>query len=257
VIASLPVIYILVLLGSFAGICIILGMRIALRNRNVRKFVRSVTSRTESALENNLPEEKPLERPKANSRAAAIDRQKMRTFVRSAERALSRGNILEAERDYIQALTLVPTAYDVQANLAKLYLESEKYSKSEALYRELLNQCDDISFHSNLGLSYYYQGKYEEARKSYSRALEKDPKNPERNAALGRACIASERFSEAAPLLEKATARMRDTELLKLLAECYLRLGYREQALETYKKINKLEPYNEEVKEKLAALATV
>ena len=75
---------------------------------------------------------------------------------------------------------------------------------------------------------------------------------------LGRAYIAARRFEEAAMLLEKAVSRLsRDTELLHLLAECYMQLGRNGKAEEIYLCINKLEPYNEDVKAKLAALACV
>ncbi|MBI5155671.1 tetratricopeptide repeat protein, partial [Candidatus Peregrinibacteria bacterium] len=107
-----------------------------------------------------------------------------------------------------------------------------------------------------LGLAYYRQGKFVEACQAYQEALNRDPQTPERSSALGRACIAAQRFEEAAPLLEKATQRLaRDTELLSLLADCYLQLGMKDKAEDAYRRINKIEPYNEEVKSKLVSLA--
>ncbi|MBU1911204.1 tetratricopeptide repeat protein, partial [Patescibacteria group bacterium] len=108
----------------------------------------------------------------------------------------------------------------------------------------------------NLGLAYYRQQKFALACEAYAAALERDQANPERLAALGRALFANNRFMEAAENLEKATARLsRNTELLRILAESYMQMGDTPSAEETYKKINKLEPYDEEVKEKLSALA--
>src|SRR3989338_7207198 len=97
--------------------------------------------------------------------------------------------------------------FDVQAQLAKLYLVTERESKAEAMYKELLQSRDDVSFHSNLGLAYYRQAKFVESCQAYQEALNRDPQAPERSAALGRACIAAQRFEEAAPLLEKASVR--------------------------------------------------
>jgi cytochrome c-type biogenesis protein CcmH/NrfG len=114
---------------------------------------------------------------------------------------------------------------------------------------------DDVTFHANLGLAYYRQEKFLEACQSYQEALNRDPKNPERCSALGRACIAARRFEEAAALIEKAVQFLtRDTELLHMLAECYLQSGEREKAEEVYRRIHKLEPYNEDVKAKIAAM---
>lgn len=251
-------IYVIVLLGSFVGICLFVGGRILLRQRGVRRFVRSVRQRLQSVEERGaqLLEETVLERPAKDPRTSAIELQQVRTLVRNAEKAIAQEKVEEAERLFIQALTIQPHATDVGAQLAKLYLTSGREAKAEAMYRELLQQRDDVSFHANLGLAYYRQEKYVDACFAYQEALNRDPKSPERSEALGRACIAAGRYAEAIPLLEKASLFLtRDTQLLHRLAECYLQISDTEKAEETYRRINKLEPYDESVKEKLVSLA--
>jgi tetratricopeptide (TPR) repeat protein len=252
--------YVIVLAGSLFGICLLVGGRALLRNRAIRRFVRSIRQRFQFAEERGavLVEEKRITKPRKNPRASAIEMQQVRSLVHMADKAIAQNKTEEAERLYIQALTVQPQAYDVQAMLAKLYLTSNRENKAEAMYKELLVHRDDVSFHANLGLAYYRQSKYVEACQAYQEALNRDPQSPERSSALGRACIAAQRFEEAAPLLEKACARLsRDTELLHLLAECYLQMGATEKAEETYRRINRLEPYDEEVKAKLVSLARV
>ena len=230
------------------------------RTRAVRRFVRSIKDRFDQVEDRGavILEETPVEKPRKSPRVSAIELQQVRSLVRLAEKALSQQKTEEAERAFIQALTVQPGAIDVQAELAKLYLTSGRESKAEAMYRELLQQRDEVSFHANLGLAYYRQEKFIEACQSYQEALNRDSQNPDRSAALGRACIAARRFEEAAPLLEKAVQRLtRDTELLHLLAECYLQLNLADKAEEIYRRINKLEPYNEDVKSKLVSLAQV
>ena len=252
--------YILVLTGSLLGIVLLFGARAVLRNRAVRRFVRSVKQRFQSAEDRGaiFVEERIIARPKRSPRTSAIELQEVRSLVRQAEKAIAQEKMEDAERLFIQALTASPNAYDVQAMLARLYLTTARENKAEAMYRELLQHRDEISFHSNLGLAYYRQAKYIEACQAYQEALNRDPQTPERSAALGRACIAAQRFEEAAPLLEKACQRIsRDTELLHLLAESYMQLGQTEKAEEAYRRINKMEPYDEEVKAKLVSLARV
>jgi Tfp pilus assembly protein PilF len=253
-------IYLAVLLLSLGGIIIIFGGRALLRNRAIRRFVRGVKQRFQFAEERGavLVEERRVLKPRRSPRTSAIELQQVRSFVHLAEKAVAQGKTEEAERLFIQALTVQPHAFDVQAMLAKLYLSSGRENKAEALYKELLQHRDDVSFHSNLGLAYYRQGKYIDACHSYQEALNRDPQNPERSSALARACIAAQRYAEAAPLLEKAVARLtRDTELLHLLAECYLQVGDTDKAEEAYRRLNRLEPYNENVKQKLVSLARV
>ncbi len=252
--------YVLVLSLSLFGILLLFGFRALLRNRAVRRFVRSIKQRFQSAEDRGAlaVEERVIPRSRKSPRTSAIELQQVRSLIRQAEKAIAQEKFEEAERLFIQALTVQPQAYDVQAMLAKLYLMTARENKAEAMYRELLQNRDDVSFHSNLGLAYYRQGKYIEACQAYQEALNRDPQTPERSAALGRACIAAQRFDEAAPLLEKATQRLaRSTELLRLLADCYLQLGNTEKAEETYRRINKIEPYDEEVKAKLLSLARV
>lgn len=176
--------------------------------------------------------------------------------MRSAEKEIALQHHAEAEHLLIQALTINPDSTDTQAELAKLYLTTGREAKAEALYKELVRKREDVSFFSNLGLAYYMQGKYVDACFAYQEALNRDPQTPERSAALGRACIAARRFKDASQLLEKATTRLsRDIELLHLLAECYVQMSENTKAEGVYRRINKIEPYNEGVKEKITALS--
>lgn len=250
-------VYVYVFVGSLLCILILGGARVVLRQRSVRRFVRSISQRFDSAEARGavLVEEVPIEKPRKNPRTSAIEMQQVRTLVGSAEKAWKQQKYEDVERFLIQALTIHPHDVDVRAQLGKLYLMTARENKAEAMYRELLLVRDDVTFHANLGLAYYRQEKFLEACQAYQEALNRDPKNPERSSALGRACIAARRFEEAAALLEKACQFLsRDTELLHLLAECYLQLGDREKAEEAYRRIHKLEPYNEDVKAKIAAM---
>lgn len=251
-------IYLLVFLVSALGILVIFGARMLLRHRSVRRLVRSVKMRFDSVEERGatIVEETIVEKPRRNPRTSAIELQKVRSLMRSAERSLALQQHDQAEQLFIQALTIHPDSVDTRAQLAKLYLTTGRFAKAEALYKELLLTRDDISFFANLGLAYYQQEKYVDACHAYQEALNRDPQTPERSAALGRACIAARRFEDAAPLLEKALMRLsRETELMHMLAECYLQLQIKEKAEEVYRRINKLEPYNEGVKQKISALA--
>jgi len=251
-------VYVLVLFSSFLVICAILFGRTLLRNRSVRKYVRSIKQRIQSAEDRGaeLTKETPIEKPRRDMRTTAIQLQESRAFLHRAEKAIAQGKIDVAEGLLIQALTVNPEAHDVRAELAKLYLTAGRDQKAEAMYKELLQYKDDASFYGNLGLAYYRQGKFEDACEAYQAALNRDENNPDRLASLGRACIATQRFADAIALLEKATLRLsRDIKLLLLLAECYLQIKDRSKAQETYQRINKLEPYNEDVKEKLVMLA--
>lgn len=221
--------------------------------------MRGVRIRTEKAQERGLTmRETRVEKPLKNTRASAIEMQKVRSLLREAEKVSARKQYAEVERLLIQALTLDPRSIEARAELAKMYLSTNANAKAEAVYRELLHDSNDISFHANLGLACYKQGKFELSCESYQQALNLDPKSPERAAALGRACMAAKRYDEAVDLLEKASERLaRDTELLRILGECYERKGDIKGAEDAYYRIHRLQPYDQAVKEKLSSLASV
>lgn len=250
--------YLVVFLTALFGIVALVAGRLLLRNRSVRRLVRSMKMRFQMVEDRGalLVEERSVDKPRRNPRTSAIELQKVRSLMRTAEKEIALQNHAEAEHVLIQALTINPESTDTQAELAKLYLTTNREAKAEALYKDLVAKRDDVSFFANLGLAYYMQGKYVDACFAYQEALNRDPQTPERSAALGRACIAARRFKDAAALIEKALTRLsRDIELLHLLAECYVQLGENSKAEEVYRRINKIEPYNEGVKEKITALS--
>ncbi|MCA9370881.1 MAG: tetratricopeptide repeat protein [Candidatus Peregrinibacteria bacterium] len=231
-------------------------MRIALRNRGIRKFVRGIKQRTEKARERGLSlRETHINKTQITPRASAVQLQKIRTVLREAEKACARRNYSDAEKLLIQALTTSPGSTDVQAQLAKLYLLMDKDVKAEALYRDILLEDQHVSFYANLGLACYKQGKFLESCEAYQDAYQLDPKNPERAAAFARACMAALRFDAAVPLLEFACERLpRDVSLLQMLGQSYEHLGLLKEAESAYMRIHRLQPYDEAVKQKLSEL---
>lgn len=249
-------VYVLVLVGSIVGICLILGGRLLLRQQAIRRFVRSMKQRLHVAdvQTGHIGETAAPRCERVRVRAADI--RKIRELVCQAQKALAYQKTEEAEKYFIQALTVHADVYGVRAELAKLYLTTGRASKAEAMYRELIAERPEVSFLANLGLACYQQGNFTEACTAYQKAYEQDSKNPMRAAALGRSFMAAGLMAEAAPYLEKASLGCtRDTELLRLLAECYVHIGDRAKAQEAYRRVNKLEPYDEQIKERMLALA--
>lgn len=249
-------VYVLVLVGSIVSICLVVSVRLLLKQQTIRRFVRSMKQRAHIVdTETGQICEKATERGNKMYLSGA-DVQKIRGFVCSAEKALAQQKVEEAEKYYIQALTVNAHAYAVRADLAKLYLSTGRASKAEAMYRELIVDRPEVSFCANLGLACYQQGKFTDACAAYKEAYEQDPKNPMRAASLGRSYMAAGFMVEASQYLEKASMGCaRDTELLRLLAECYVRTGDRSRAQEVYRRVNKLEPYDQDIKERMLALA--
>jgi tetratricopeptide (TPR) repeat protein len=253
-------VYIFVLFGSFAGICILFGVRLLLRQQSIRRFVRNMKQRLRNVQERETSLNEEIQRQsqakKKTKATPSADLQKLRSLARSVDKALARQNEEEAERLFIQALTIQPDAHDIRVQLAKFYLDTQRESKAIALYQELLTFREDTLFFANIGLAYSRLGQYEKSYEFYCEAYDRDQKDMNTAVALAQVCKTLFRYEEAAALLEKScVVRSRDVDLLRLLAECYLQLCDRTKAQDVYKRINRLIPYDEEVKEKLLTLA--
>lgn len=249
-------IYLAVIAISAAGMFLLFLTRGLLRSRNVRRIARAVRQGTGlyHASAKHLSETPPARGMQPRRRSAA-DLQKVRTLLRDAEKASATKNVRVAERALIQALTIDPGARDVKAELAHLYLDTERAKKAEALYHELLARHPDPTLFADCGRACSKQGKFAEACAAFRMALEHDGGNPARCADCGRACIAAERFAEAAPLLERAVkASPRNLELLHLLGNCLLTLGETDRAGSVFRRIHRLDPRDTAVKEKLRVL---
>lgn len=219
----------------------------------MRRFVRGVSNRTQGYYEKaGEVEEGVIEKPRKSMRAAAIDLQKVRSLLRTGEKMQALGKVAEAERLYIQALTVLPEDHAAQTALAKFYYETDRLAKAEALFREMLSREKDTDTYVLLGHCCRRLRKYECATDAYTEAIERDPKNPDLYVHLGRSFYENGQVEEAAPILEKASQwAAKDTELLRILADSYERLQLPQNALHAYERINRLEPYDQEIKDRM------
>ena len=90
-------VYVLVLVGSIVGICLMTLLRLLLKQQTIRRFVRSMKQRLHASdLETDQICEKTVER-RGTAHLRAEDVQKIRGFVCSAQKAISRQKVEDAE----------------------------------------------------------------------------------------------------------------------------------------------------------------
>jgi len=92
-----------------------------------------------------------------------------------------RGDMDEAEKKFIQVISLDQNFTDAIHKLGLIYLKQDQFSRAEALFRQLVNHLDtDAVCHSNLGRALYEQEKFDEALDSYLKSIELDNSRPGR-----------------------------------------------------------------------------
>ncbi len=242
-------VYLAVLVGSALAIAAIVVGRLALRRRRLRNFVAHVQSSAEGkgpteGVECPHPTRARRERTRAS--------QRIQSLLREAKRSSARKSPEETERLLIQALTADPQSLPAKVQLASLYLTTSRESKAEALYRDVLIQCGESSVYANLGLACYRQGKYAEAVEAYREAAQRNPHAPQLSEGLVRSLIATHRFGEAIPILERLVGRdARNSELLTMLASCHEQVRDRRSAQKIWQRLSDLQPYDGEAKKKV------
>jgi tetratricopeptide (TPR) repeat protein len=157
------------------------------------------------------------------------------------------GRYTQAAAYFVQAAEAQKTRPDYRYALALSYMEIEKQSEAESLFKEVIHLSSDkelslLSYY-NLGVIYTQRGQYHEAVDAYSAAIKLDPElsRPHYNlgvayAALGQTKEAAEQFKNAISL-KPAYA-----EAHYNLAVAYFQLGSKSQASEQLNVLSSLSP---------------
>jgi len=83
-----------------------------------------------------------------------------------------------ARDEYKKAASLAPTYLDIKLKLAKAYLQLGIYEDTERLIHDILDENTGyMEAKTTLGLCYYRQHKFDEARKEWQAVLSRDPLN--------------------------------------------------------------------------------
>ena len=148
------------------------------------------------------------------------------TFV-SAEAFFENGDLDEAEKLYIQVLSLDEAHFDANMRLGLIYIKKQLPKKAEAIFRKILATApDDPLATSNLGMALYLQGNFEEAKDIYLRAIELDPGRGARYISLAHVYRELGDFTAAVQAIHKAfTVEPQQNEYRLLLAETYSDMG--------------------------------
>lgn len=156
-----------------------------------------------------------------------------------AEAYRRKGRLEESESHLLRAMALRPDFHEAMLNLAALYIQMERYDESAALSAKLV---DDPTFqapwraYTNLGWAYFKLGRQAEARRALSSAIDHYPSYWPALLDLGILEAEAGRSLEALTLfqrvLEIEPGSGPEAEVNYRVAEIYVRLGNRDQAVQ-------------------------
>lgn len=109
-----------------------------------------------------------------------------------------RGDKKSAERLLIQSLALDPSSIKTYERLGMIYLHQNQYGKAEIIYKKLTASIiDDPIYYSNLGLAFFSQKKFDDAKSSYVKSLELDDTRAGRFFSLAQVLNELEEYEDA------------------------------------------------------------
>lgn len=173
----------------------------------------------------------------------------------------SRLNILKWDLDnarilLIEWLTIDKYSKDLNLELANIYEEQNQYKKAEYIYFDLLKIYENtFDILKRLWYNLAMQKRFEESMKVYIEADKKNRNDNEIIEILADLTYELKYYKKSLKYLKiflKQTPR--NTEKLKMKWYCYEVIWKVDEALYTYKKVIELQPYNNQVLEKIKHL---
>ena len=116
---------------------------------------------------------------------------------------MRRGQLAEAEKDFLQIVATAPEDVGAHANLGVIYMRQQKWKRAlEELHaaEKLAPQIPGIRL--NIGLAYYRQGDYHQAIAPFESVVHDEPDSSQARHLLGLCYLSDERYSDAAAVLE-------------------------------------------------------
>lgn len=205
----------------------------------------SVVEKTVESIQDWMTKKKPIDDKSSHDRMLEA-----KSLFRKAEVYLGRGDMENAEKYLLQALSIDEGNKDVNKKLAMLYLKQEKYPKAELIYLKLIESgTKDAAVYSNLGLTLYQEGRHDVAIKAYQKAIELDPKRAARYANIGQIYYEVKDIHNAIVYFEQALEmEKKNPDYMFILAKLYEEKNVKEKAKYFYHRILDQDPYNEEAK---------
>ena len=136
--------------------------------------------------------------------------------------------------------TLAQTAIQKdKAERAKAALNAGNFAEAVGLYGDLVKELPAVpGLKMNLGMAYYGGGRYKEAAKYLSMAVEGDPQLTQAWLLLGASLLETGRPQEAIKAVQKyIAAKPGEPEALQILGDAYLRTEQYQKSIDTFEQI--------------------
>ena len=231
----------------------------------ISKNIKNIISPDKKHIENRIEKIKNIEKNKKNNKEktkeitkkiTAKDSKKIAEILKRVKINKSKWYFDTAKSLVIEWLAIDKINKDLNLELASIYEDEKEYKKAEYIYIDLLDAYkDNFEVLKKLGYNLAIQQRYEDSIEVYLKAHNKvkwDIEIIEHLADLTYQIKFYKKSLKYTKLFLKQHPR--NTEKLKMKAFCYEALGETMDAINTYKKVIELQPYNSQVQDKIEFL---
>ncbi len=143
-----------------------------------------------------------------------------RQAFEAGEAAMRRGQLAEAEKDFLQIVAMAPGDAGARGNLGVIYMRQQKWKRAIEELRAAEKLAPRIpGIRLNIGLAYYRQGEYHKAIAPFETVVRDQPDSEQARHLLGLCYMFDERYADASSALEPLwPSSNRDLSYLYVLA---------------------------------------
>ncbi len=174
-------------------------------------------------------------------------------LIKQSENFIARNKLDESKKALMEIISLEENNIEANKRLGLIYIHLGEHIKAEFIFRKLTSIKEDSSFYSNLALTLYHQGKLEEAKLFYEKAISLDRSRVGRFVSLGQVYHELKEYDKALDQFEHALKmESKNIEFIFIVADYYEMKHNFAKAVELYQKALKIDPYNKEALKKIS-----
>lgn len=160
---------------------------------------------------------------------------------------LDAGNLSRAKQVLSEIIEKEPKNWKAKMYLADAHTYGKEFDEAVMLYKEILDQIDDLEVKEKLAIVYSWTKKYDDSIELYEQVLE-EKEDPETELQFARVLGWGQRFSQALNQYEELLEKKEDPLVeLEYLGKKYYWDNRIKRAIKTYKELIEKDPENVEV----------
>lgn len=200
----------------------------------------------------------PAETQAARGELSPELKQKLQDAVVAAKSKISRADWESAQSKIVEGLSIDKFNVELNCLLAEQFERRGEWRKAEFVYKDLIlaTESADASLFVRLAVSLAQQDKLEVALEVYKKAFSLKPDDARTAETIARLALGLGSFEDAKKYAKEALRVFpRNSKALDVLAAAHVGCGERKDALDAYRKMKELDPYDPALRKTIERVA--